>query len=117
MSRRRLSEEEYIQFLIGSATQFSAVEGARVHPSGISHDSITRLLQWGESDNEDLWVEACGHVERDAGVLVVDDSTLDKFYQDPRAVHQLYALLVGGEASGKSGSRFSRFLFDFRCTA
>jgi len=86
MSRRVISEEEYIQFLIGSPTRYTAVEGSRVHPEGVSHDSITRLLQRGESDNEDLWFEAREQIDRGTGVLVLDDSTLDKFYSAPSEV-------------------------------
>ena len=74
---------DYIQFLIGSPTVFSAVEAARNHPDGKegpAHDAYTRLLYRIQSDGEALWEEAQQLVKRKEGMLVLDDSTLDKPY-------------------------------------
>jgi hypothetical protein len=45
-----------------------------------SHDAFTRLLTRLEPDAEALWQEAQSQVERQSGVLLIDDSTLDKPY-------------------------------------
>jgi hypothetical protein len=74
---------DYIQFLIGSQTSFSAVEAARTNPDGEegpAHDAYTRLLYRIRSDGDALWQEAQTLVERQKGLLVLDDSTLDKPY-------------------------------------
>jgi hypothetical protein len=74
---------DYIQFLIGSQTSFSATEAARTHPDGEdgpAHDAYTRLLYRIQSDGDALWTEAQTLVKREEGMLIVDDSTLDKPY-------------------------------------
>ncbi len=45
-----------------------------------AHDAFTRLLHRIEPDPETLWVEAQPMVQRRGGLLVLDDSTLDKVY-------------------------------------
>jgi putative transposase len=45
-----------------------------------SHDAFTRLLTRLEPSAEALWQEAQHQVVREQGVLVIDDSTLDKPY-------------------------------------
>lgn len=45
-----------------------------------AHDAFTRLLHRLEPDAETLWHEAASQVERQPGILVLDDSTLDKPY-------------------------------------
>jgi hypothetical protein len=45
-----------------------------------SHDAINRLLLRIETNSEDLWQEARHQVDLTSGVLVLDDSTLDKQY-------------------------------------
>jgi len=58
--------------------------GSRSRPTGRddppAHDAFTRLLSRLEPDPETLWVEARPQIDPAAGVLVVDDSTLDKPY-------------------------------------
>ena len=82
----RTTADGYIDFLIGSPTVVSATEAARVQPdrpAAPAHDSFTRLLHRLEPDPDVLWAEVRPLVRLTAGVLVVDDSTLDK----PRAKH------------------------------
>ncbi len=60
---------------------YCATEAARVQPEGTdgpARDAFTRLLHRLEPDAATLWREAAIHVERRRGLLVVDDSTLDK---------------------------------------
>ena len=57
-------------------------EAARCQPEGKApaHDAFTRLLQRQQPDTEALWQEAKELVNREAGLLVLDDTTLDKPY-------------------------------------
>ena len=74
---------DYIQFLIGTQNAFSVLEVARTHPDGKEgpvRDAYTRLLYRIKSDGDELWREAKEWVDREHGILVVDDSTLDKPY-------------------------------------
>jgi putative transposase len=89
MSTARLSnavkchDTDYIDFLIASPRHFSCSEAARVQPQSDhepAHDSFTRLLRRLEPDPETLWAEARPMVDAEGGLLVVDDSTLDKPY-------------------------------------
>ncbi len=67
--------------LIASQNRFSAVEAAKVQPKSalaLPHDSLTWLLQRLEPDPELLGIKAEPVVEKAKGVLIVDDSTLDK---------------------------------------
>ena len=77
------NDQDYIHFLIATPRVCRGTEAARVHPEGITapaHDAFTRLLHRLEPDAATLWREAAGQVERHSGILVVDDSTLDKPY-------------------------------------
>jgi len=83
MNAPRCSDEDYIQFLIASPRLVSATEAARVQsrrPAAPAHDAFTRLLHRLEPDPATLWQEVEGQVARKGGVLVLDDSTLDKPY-------------------------------------
>lgn len=96
MNRARTTAEGYIQFLIGSPRVVSATEASRSQPAGpqaAAHDSFTRLLHRLEPDSATLWTEVEPLIRPTDGVLVIDDSTLDK----PRARH---IDLVGWHWSG-----------------
>lgn len=83
MNAPKVVAEDYIDFLIATPRSCSATEAARVQPDQPdppAHDAFTRLLTRLEPDPETLWAEADTHVDRTGGVLVVDDSTLDKPY-------------------------------------
>ncbi len=59
------------------------MEAERVQPESENppaHDAITRLLHRMEPSSAVLWQEASRHVSLKSGILVIDDSTLDKFY-------------------------------------
>ena len=76
-------DTDYIDFLIASPRYFSCTEAARVQPESDqapAHDAFTRLLQRIEPDPETLWTEARPMVHKTGGILVIDDSTLDKHY-------------------------------------
>jgi len=83
MSATKVHARDYIDFLIATPKACSGTEAARVQPDQPdppAHDAFTRLLTRLEPDPETLWAEARPQVRRDDGVLVVDDSTLDKPY-------------------------------------
>lgn len=74
---------DYIQFLVAAQKSFSCTEAARCQPDqegAPAHDAFTRLLRRQPPDTEALWQETQGLIARDAGVLVLDDTTLDKPY-------------------------------------
>jgi len=74
---------DYINFLVATPNTYSCTEAARVQPeqeNPPAHDALTRLLHRLEPSSEALWAEAQPQVARQQGVLVLDDSTLDKFY-------------------------------------
>jgi putative transposase len=74
---------DYIDFLVASPRAVSGTEAARAQPDRAdppAHDAYTRLLHRLEPDAAALWVEAAGLVRREAGVLVLDDTVLDKPY-------------------------------------
>lgn len=81
MNKPKVAAEEYIQFLVASPAAVSGTEAARVHAGPVvAHDAYTRLLHRLEPDAATLWREAQGLVEPSRGVLVLDDTTLDKPY-------------------------------------
>lgn len=83
MNAPKCTEHDHIQFLIATPLAYSCAEAARVSPvpeSPPAHDAFTRLLRRLEPEPETLWREAAPHVDLAGGVLVVDDSTLDKPY-------------------------------------
>lgn len=86
MNKPRVEAEQYIDYLVASPRTVSATEAARVQPASaqpIAHDAYTRLLHRLEPDPATLWQEAASQVERTTGLLVLDDSTLDKPYAQP----------------------------------
>jgi putative transposase len=100
MNPARASEEDYINFLLASQGRYTCTEAARSQPEERavrpSHDSFTRLLLRTPQDTGELWEEAQSMVSKDSGVLVLDDTTLDKPYSKKIA-------LVTSHWSGKHG--------------
>ncbi|MDP9375548.1 MAG: transposase [Chloroflexota bacterium] len=83
MNAPKCQPEDYIDFLVASPRVVSGTEAARVQPPQAdppAHDAFTRLLHRLEPDPATLWAEAAPQVRREAGALVLDDSTLDKPY-------------------------------------
>src|ERR1019366_2742548 len=81
MNLPRVQPEDYIDFLIATPKAASGVEAARVQPARDrqpAHDAFTRLLHRLEPDPADLWLEARPQVDLADGILVIDDSTLDR---------------------------------------
>ena len=83
MSQPKVTEAEFIDFLIATPKQATATEAQRTQPDSAdpaAHDAYTRLLHRLEPDSEALWAEVQTDVQRTSGVLVLDDSMLDKPY-------------------------------------
>ena len=83
MNAPKCEATDYIDFLVASPRAVSGTEAARAQPERDkppAHDAFTRLLHRLEPDPAALWAEAAPQVRRDKGVLVLDDSTLDKPY-------------------------------------
>lgn len=81
VNRPRCTAEDYIQFLLATPRACTATEAARVTPPGPAapaHDAYTRLLHRLEPDPGPLWAEAEPLVRKADGLLVVDDTVLDK---------------------------------------
>jgi hypothetical protein len=99
MNPPKVDELDYIHFLVAAQQVFSTVEAAKVRSgeeAAPAHDAYTRLLQRIPPDSQALWLEVEPFVEKEAGVLVIDDSTLDKPY-----AHKME--LVSSHWSGKHG--------------
>ncbi len=89
MNTPKCDELDYINFLIAAQKVFSTVEAAKTQPAGTTgpaHDAYTRLLQRLPPDSNALWQEVEMLVEREGGVLVIDDTTLDKPYASQMAL-------------------------------
>jgi len=74
---------EYINFLIGTQKAYSCSEAERVQPTtepAVAHDAINRLLHRLEPSPNELWQEARSYVSLELGILVIDDTMLDKWY-------------------------------------
>jgi putative transposase len=83
MRQAKCQESDYIDFLIATPRAASCCEAARSQPPAgdlAAHDAYTRLLIRREPDPEALYREVEPLVDKDDGVLVLDDSTLDKLY-------------------------------------
>ena len=90
---------DYINFLMATQKAYSCSEAARVQPEQPeppAHDAINRLLHRLEPSPDELWNEARELVNLKRGMLIVDDSVLDKVYAKKIA-------LVSWQWSGKHG--------------
>jgi putative transposase len=83
MNPPKCDDLDDIHFLIAAQKVFTCTEAARCQPEGQhspAHDAFTRLLRRQPLDTEALWQEAKAFVDTKRGLLVLDDTTLDKPY-------------------------------------
>src|SRR6266511_2862994 len=83
MNAPKVSDLDYINFLVAAPRVVSCTEAARVQPDEpcrAAHDAFTRLLQRLEPDPLPLWREAEPFIDRQSGLLIADDTTFDKPY-------------------------------------
>ena len=90
----KVDEFDYINFLVAAQRVFTCTEASRSQPAAErgddddddddrpAHDAFTRLLERIPPDTEALWSEARRLVNLDGGVMVMDDTTLDKPYAE-----------------------------------
>lgn len=104
MNPPKVNEEDYINFVIATPRQVTATEAERVQPesrNAPAHDAFTRLLTRLEPDVETLWQEAKTQIELEEGIIVLDDSTLDKpFSKFNSLVYRHYSGKHGEVVSG-----------------
>ena len=89
MNPPKCDEMDYINFLIAAQQVFTSVEASQTHPAeeqAPAHDAYTRLLKRLPPDSQALWQEVKTLVDLLKGVLVIDDSTLDKPYASQMAL-------------------------------
>ena len=83
MKSPKYTAPDFINFLIATYQVCSCTEASRCVPKTsepIAHDSVRRLLERQPHHTEALYNEARQMIRHDEGVLVIDDSTLDKPY-------------------------------------
>jgi hypothetical protein len=79
----KCSEFDYINFLVASSHVFSCTEASKcsyLDSNSPAHDSFTRLLLRQPPDTEALWEEVKDLVTPGVGLLIIDDTVLDKPY-------------------------------------
>jgi hypothetical protein len=89
MNPPKVTDEDYINFIIATPRDVTATEAERVQPKSKDapkHDAFTRLLLRLQPDAETLWQEAHTQIDLKAGILVLDDSTLEKPYSEFNAL-------------------------------
>lgn len=89
MNPPKVTDEDYINFIIATPRDVTATEAERVQPESRdapAHDAFTRLLSRLEPDAETLWTEARTQIDLQSGILVLDDSTLEKPYSERNAL-------------------------------
>ena len=78
MNPPKVTDEDYINFIIATPRDATATEAERVQPESRdapAHDAFTRLMQRLEPDPETLWTETRTQINLTSGILVLDDST------------------------------------------
>ncbi len=75
---KKWNKDLYCQFLLASQRNFTATQAANL--TSVSHDTITRWLTSVKLTPNILWEHVENLVEKEGGVLVVDDSVIAKQY-------------------------------------
>jgi len=81
--------EIYSDYLISSYSQTTATGLSRVLDNAVSHDKITRFLSKEIYDSKSLWKEVKStirQIEKAEGVIILDDTVLEKPYTDENEV-------------------------------
>ncbi len=83
MNSPKCTRNDSINFLVATYQTCFRTEASRcisMEEVSIAHDSVRRLLERQPSHTEALYAEAKSLIRPEEGVLVIDDSTLDKPY-------------------------------------
>jgi hypothetical protein len=78
MSRSLCSKDLYCAFLRVTSQRYSALSLSEVSPINLSHDSISRWLEEEKCQPKDIWKSAKKHILGTKGVLIADDTVLNK---------------------------------------
>ena len=95
VNKPKVTAEYFIDFLVTTPVNMMAMEAQGTNPVGSgepSDDAYTRLLHRLEPTNDALWLEVKAEICLTSGVLVLDDTVLDKPY--PRKmvlVHHMWS--------------------------
>lgn len=76
--KKKWTKDLYCQFLLASQRNFTATQAADL--TAVSHDAITRWLTSVKLTPNILWEHVENLVDKEGGVLVVDDSVIAKQY-------------------------------------
>lgn len=76
------TKELYSTFLRITSQRYSALSLSEVSPIELSHDSISRWLADAHFQPKNIWLEAKAHVLGTTGVLIADDTILNKERSD-----------------------------------
>jgi SRSO17 transposase len=77
--------EIYSDYLLSSFGQTTATGLSSLLDGELSHDQVTLFLNWGDYDSKTLWQQVkktVREVEREDGVLILDDTIQEKPYTD-----------------------------------
>jgi putative transposase len=75
---KKWNKDLYCQFLLASQRNFTATQASDL--TSVSHDQITRWLTSVKLTPNILWEHVEKYVEKEGGVMVVDDSVIAKQY-------------------------------------
>lgn len=91
MNPQKCSTRLYVEFLLVSQGRYSGTELSRVAPEDLSHDAVSHFLARERIAPKDLW-KAVRRRARPGGVLILDDTVLDKPWSRKNVlVHQLWS--------------------------
>jgi len=76
--RSHCTKDLYCTFLKVTSQRYSALSLSEVSPQEISHDTISRWLEKAHCQPKDIWQEAKPHVLKTQGVLIADETVLNK---------------------------------------
>jgi len=83
MNAAKVTDIDYIHFLIAAQRVYTCTEAAQCAPAAPAppaHDAFVRLLHRQPPDTAALWQEVAPYIQRTHGLLILDDTTLDKPY-------------------------------------
>ena len=78
MTKSLCTKELYSTFLRVTSQRYSALSLSEVSPIELSHDSISRWLEEKHCQPKNIWNEAKTHVLETQGVLIADETVLNK---------------------------------------
>src|SRR3972149_8549603 len=78
MSKSLCSKDLYCAFLKVTSQRYSALSLSEVSPINLSHDSISRWLEDAHVRPKDIWNEAKSHIIGSEGIIVADETVLNK---------------------------------------